>query len=305
MARALTGAGSDNEASTAGERTQLRIARFAAPEGPRFATADPAGPAGATIRWLDLGLATPASQVALLIGQVPAPGPELWPELPLLAPVAPNRLFAIGRNYPAHAKERGEKVPAEPMVWIKLNSAVIGGGVPILIPQEHAEAIDYEGELAVVIGAGGRRIPVEAALDHVAGYTIANDVTARDAQDAMAQWTLPKSMATFAPLGPHLVTADEIPDPQALSIETRVGEEVRQQGNTKEMIFSVAKLVSFLSEYVELVPGDVIETGTPAGVGWQRKPKAMLRPGQDVEVSIEPIGVLRNPVQAEETSPGD
>jgi len=283
----------------------LRIARFAAPEGLRFAVADPERPPGESIRWLDLGLATPALQTALLRRQGPPPGPEIWPELPLVAPLAPNRVFAVGRNYPAHAKKRGAKASPIPVVGVKLNSAVVGDGVPIVLPTEHAEAIDYEGELAVVIGTEGRRIPVEAALAHVAGYTIANDVTARDVQDSMAQWSLPKSMATFAPLGPHLVTADEITDPQALAIETRVGGEVRQEGCTKDMIFSVAQLISFLSDYIELAVGDVIETGTPAGIGWQRQPKAMLQPGQDVEIRIEPIGKLRNPVQAEETGRGD
>ncbi len=283
----------------------MRIARFAAPEGIRFAVADAAQTGAEGIRWLDLGLATPELQAAVLAGRSPLPGAEIWPELPILAPVAPNRIFAIGRNYLAHAKEREAKVPAIPIVWVKLNSAVVGDGAAILVPAEHAQAIDYEGELAVVIAKPGRRIPEESALGHVAGYTIANDVTARDAQDAMPQWTLPKSMATFAPLGPHFLSADEIPDPQALSIETRVGGEVRQQGATKDMIFSVAKLISFISTYVELAPGDVIETGTPAGIGWQRKPKKMLQPGLEVEVRIEPIGLLRNPVQAEETASGD
>ncbi len=214
-------------------------------------------------------------------------------------------MFAVGRNYLAHAKETGANVPSRPVVWVKLNSAVVGDGAPIVLPTEHAAAVDYEGELAVVIGTEGRRIPVESALSHVAGYTIANDVTARDVQDDMAQWTLPKSMATFAPLGPELVTADEIPDPQALTIETRVGGEVRQKASTKEMIFSVAELISFLSEYIALEVGDVIETGTPAGVGWRRKPKAMLQPGHEVEIQIEPIGTLRNPVQAEESERGN
>ncbi|HEY6538191.1 MAG TPA: fumarylacetoacetate hydrolase family protein [Candidatus Dormibacteraeota bacterium] len=257
------------------------------------------------LRWLDLGLATPVLQAALLSGAAPLPGPELWPELPLLAPLAPNRIFAIGRNYLAHAKEGGAKAPTIPIVWNKLGSAVVGDGAAIVIPREHAQAIDYEGELAVVIGAPGRRIPEASALSHVAGYTIANDVTARDAQDAMSQWTLPKSMPTFAPLGPHLVTADEVPDPQALRIETRVGGEVRQEGLTKDMIFSVARLISFISEFVVLEVGDVIETGTPAGIGWKRQPKAMLEPGQEVVVQIDPIGRLRNPVQDEESAPGD
>lgn len=283
----------------------MRIARFAAPEGVRFAVAEVGQASSESVRWLDLGLATPELQASLLAGRSPLPGPEIWPELPILAPLAPNRIFAIGRNYLAHAEESGSKAPTIPMVWVKLNSAVVGDGAPILVPKDHAEAIDYEGELVVVIGKPGRRIPEASALSHVGGYTIANDVTARDAQDAMPQWTLPKSMPTFAPLGPHLLTADEIPDPQKLSIETRVGDEVRQQGDTKDMIFPVAKLISFLSDYVELEVGDVIETGTPSGIGWKRKPKAMLHPGQEVAVRIEPIGRLRNPVQAEEAAPGD
>jgi len=283
----------------------VRIARFAAPEGFRFAAADPSQAPGQSHRWLDLGLATPELQTALLRGHGPRLGPEIWPELPMVAPIAPNRIFAVGRNYLAHAKESGAKAPTMPAVWVKLSSAVIGDGAPIVLPTEHADAIDYEGELAVVLGREGRRVPVEQALAHVAGYTVANDVTARDVQDSMAQWTLPKSMATFAPLGPHLVTSDEVPDPQSLSIETRVDGELRQEGYTKDMIFSVAQLISFLSDYVDLEVGDVIETGTPAGVGWHRQPRAMLLAGQDVEVRIEPIGRLRNTVQAEVSGPGD
>jgi 2-keto-4-pentenoate hydratase/2-oxohepta-3-ene-1,7-dioic acid hydratase in catechol pathway len=213
-------------------------------------------------------------------------------------------VFAIGRNYLAHAEEGGAKPPTVPLIWVKLNSAVTGDGTAIVIPSDHADAIDYEGELAVVIGTPGRHVSREAALAHVGGYTVANDVTARDAQDAMAQWTLPKSMPTFAPLGPHILTSDEIPDPQALTIETWVGGEQRQQGSTQDMIFPVAELVSFLSQYVELEVGDVIETGTPAGVGWSRRPRATLRPGQEVEVRIHPIGVLRNSVQAEAAAVG-
>jgi 5-carboxymethyl-2-hydroxymuconate isomerase len=277
----------------------LRIARFAAPEGPRFAVADPDKPSSEGWRWLDLGLATPELQVALLGGRVPTPGHEIWPELPMLSPLAPNRVFAIGRNYLAHAEEGGAKPPRLPLIWTKLNSAVTGDGAAIVIPSDHQDAVDYEGELAVVIGTPGRRLSAATALDHVGGYTAANDVTARDAQDAMAQWTLPKSMPTFAPLGPHLLTSDEIPDPQALTIETWVSGEQRQQGSTKDMIFPIAELVGFLSQYLDLEVGDVIETGTPAGVGWTRRPKATLRPGQEVEVRIEPIGVLRNPVRAE------
>jgi 2-keto-4-pentenoate hydratase/2-oxohepta-3-ene-1,7-dioic acid hydratase in catechol pathway len=282
----------------------LRIARFAAPEGPRFAVADPDKPSSEGWRWLDLGLATSELQTALLGGRAPAPGPEIWPELPMLSPLAPNRVFAIGRNYLAHAEEGGAKPPKLPLIWTKLNSAVTGDGAAIVIPSDHQDAVDYEGELAVVIGTPGRRISAATALGHIGGYTAANDVTARDAQDEMAQWTLPKSMPTFAPLGPHLLTADEIDDPQDLTIETWVSGEQRQLGSTKDMIFPIAELVSFLSQYLDLEVGDVIETGTPAGVGWRRQPKATLQPGQEVEVRIEPIGVLRNPVWAEAATEG-
>ncbi len=285
----------------------MRIARFAAPEGPRFALADSTSGTGAeAARWLDLGLATPDLQRALLSGTVPGPGEEIWPELPLMAPVQPQRVFAVGRNYRAHAKERGDQAPRSPVIWVKLNSAVSGSGAAIPVPEEHAHAIDYEGELAVVIGRPGRRISPAQALAHVAGYTIANDVTARDAQDLTTQYTLPKSLPGFAPLGPHLVTSDEVPDPRALVIETLVDGKRRQHGRTKDMIFSVATLVSFISGFVELEPGDVIETGTPSGVGWHRDPPATLQVGQVVEVRIEPLGTLRNPVRKEgESGPGD
>jgi 2-keto-4-pentenoate hydratase/2-oxohepta-3-ene-1,7-dioic acid hydratase in catechol pathway len=283
----------------------LRLARWAAPEGPRLALADPTVPQGDALRWLDLGLATSALPQALLSGAEAAPGIEIWPELPLLAPLDPKRIFASGRNDRDHARERHEKVPSIPLVWVKLNSAVTGPGAPIPVPPGHAEAIVCEGQLALVIGPPGWRLPEERALEQGGGYTSANDVTARDAQDEMLQWTLPKSIPASAPLGPHLLTREELPDPQQLSTETRVGDERRQQGQTKDMIFTGGQLISFPSEYVDLEVGDVIETGTPAGVGWSRKPKALPHAGLEVEVRIEPIGALRNLVLAEALAPGD
>ncbi|MGH7759664.1 MAG: fumarylacetoacetate hydrolase family protein, partial [Candidatus Dormibacteria bacterium] len=215
------------------------------------------------------------------------------------APVVPTRIFAAGFNYRALLKERGEPVPKQPVIFVKLNSALAAPDAAISMPREHLEAIDYEGELAAVVGTPGRRIPAAEALAHVAGYTVANDLTARDAQAATRQNTLAKSLPGFAPLGPHLLTADEVADPQALVIETKVDGVRRQRGRTKDMVFSVARLVSYISEFVALETGDVIETGTPAGLGWLRKPPATLRPGQLVEVSIAPLGTLANRLQVE------
>lgn len=283
----------------------MRLARLATPEGPRFAVADSAGEWSEDLRWLDLGPATDGLQVALLAGERPPTGAELESPARLLAPIRPRRILAVGRNYLAHAQERSEQAPDRPIVFVKLSSAVIGPGEPVRIPPEHRDAVDYEGELAVVIGRPGRRLAEARALEHVAGYTVANDVTARDAQDRMLQWSLPKSLPSFAPLGPCLLTADELPDPQALSIETWVGGELRQRGETRDMIFPVAQLVSFISQFIDLEPGDVLETGTPAGTGWSQSPRAVLQPGQEVEVRIPPIGVLRNPVQLEQAALGD
>ncbi len=273
----------------------MRIGRAVVADGVHFARSG-----AGDEQWLDLGLDAGGRQDEILRGvglegrgQLPAP--VRW-----LAPLRPNRIFAIGRNYRAHAQERGEQVPTSPVVWNKLSSAVVGPGDKVQIPAEHRDAIDYEGELAVVIGRRGPRIDAPTPLGHLPANTVATDVTGRVVQDGMAQWMLPKSMPTFAPLGPWMVTADEVPDPQALSIETFVNGERRQAGNTAEMIFPVAHLISFLSQYVELEVGDVIETGTPAGVGWSRRPPAMLQPGHEVEVRIERVGVLRNPVVAED-----
>lgn len=209
-------------------------------------------------------------------------------EVELLAPVRPTKIVALGKNYRAHAAEMGSEVPAEPLIFLKPPSTVIGPEAPILLPSM-SQRVDYEGELAVVIGRRAHRVPAEEALRYVLGYTCANDVTARDLQRKDEQWTRAKGFDTFCPLGPWVVTDV---DPGQLTVVTRVNGQVRQQGNTVDLVFGVAELIAFITQVMTLEPGDVIMTGTPAGVG-------SLQPGDVVEVEIENIGVLRNPVQTE------
>ena len=225
----------------------------------------------------------------------------IWQEVGVLpaAPLPrPNRILAIGRNYADHAREQNSDVPEEPIVFQKASSTVIGPGQPIVIPP-HIGRVDFEGELAVVIGKTGRSVPESEAMSLVAGYTLMNDVTARDEQKRAIgrslPWFLSKSYDTFGPMGPCLVTADEIPDPQALQITTTVNGEVKQQARTADMIFSIPKLIAFISQRMALEPGDVIPTGTPSGIG-------PLHPGDIVEVHIAEIGTLSNPVIGEDES---
>ena len=214
----------------------------------------------------------------------------------LRAPAArPGKILAVARNYPAHADELHAERPEEPVLFLKASSALIGPDDAILLPAASRE-VDYEGELAVVFGRRARAVPRSHALEYVAGYTAANDVSARDWQGVRGQHFIGKSFDTFAPLGPVLVTRDEIPDPQALTLETRVSGETLQSAGTKEMSFPVAELIAFASRIATLEPGDVLLTGTPAGVGKSRTPPRWLRDGDVVEVEIEGIGVLRNPV---------
>ena len=217
----------------------------------------------------------------------------------LHAPVPrPGKILGVARNYAAHAREQGRAAPPEePVLFLKASSAVIGPGAEILLPAASRQ-VDYEGELAVVVGAPARQVPVANALAYVAGYTAANDVSARDYQDARGQRFIGKSCDTFAPLGPALVTADEIPDPQKLALTTRVTGELLQVASTADMIFSVAEILCFASNLMTLEPGDVILTGTPAGVGRARRPPRWLRDGDLVEVSVERVGTLRNRVRA-------
>ena len=215
----------------------------------------------------------------------------------LCAPITrPTKIVAVARNYAAHAAERGASPPKEPVLFLKSPSAVIGPGDDIELPRASSE-VDYEGELAVVIGRSAHEVSVRDALDFVAGYTAANDVTARDFQNVRGQHFIGKSCDTFAPLGPVLVTADEIDDPQALELRTVVSGEQRQHGNTGDMVFSVAELIAFTSRLMTLEPGDVLLTGTPSGVGAADDPPRWLREGDVVDVEVDGIGQLRNYVR--------
>lgn len=217
-------------------------------------------------------------------------------------PFKPGSIICVGRNYLEHAKERGVQVPDHPMLFAKLQNSVIGPNEPIRLPMDTAE-IDYEAELAVVIGRRCHRVMVEEALDYVAGYTCMNDVSARDFQRADGQWLRAKSLDTFGPFGPCVVTRDEIPDPQTLSIRCWLNDQLVQDSNTREMVFSVRDLIAFISRGFTLQPGDVISTGTPPGVGGSRKPPLYLKHGDEVTVEIERIGRLSNPVM--EIAPKD
>ena len=222
-----------------------------------------------------------------------------------LGPVVadPSKIVCIGLNYRDHAEETGQALPDVPTVFAKYPNVLVGAGEPIVAPRG-SEQVDYEAELAFVIGRRARHVSEERAAEHVAGYTIFNDVTARDVQRRTPQWTLGKSFDTFGPLGPALVTPDEVPDPHALEIRLEVDGEVLQSSTTAGMIFQVPRLIAHLSAVMTLEPGDVVSTGTPAGVGFVRNPPRFLRPGQTVRIEIEGLGTLENPVVAEEAAAG-
>ncbi|MGZ4957727.1 MAG: fumarylacetoacetate hydrolase family protein [Methylomonas sp.] len=220
-------------------------------------------------------------------------------EVKLLAPVLrPGKFLGIGLNYADHISETGREKPDYPTFFTKQSTCVIGDGAAIHCP-EISEKVDYEGELAFVIGKRCRHVPLEQAHEAIAGYTICNDVTVRDWQQRTPTWTLGKSFDTHGPLGPWLVTADEIADPHNLNLKTWVDDELRQNANTGEMIFNCYEMVAYLSQAMTLEPGDVISTGTPSGVGVKMKPRGYLKPGQTVRIAIEGLGTLRNPVIAE------
>lgn len=214
----------------------------------------------------------------------------------LLAPLVPTNIIAIGLNYRAHALESGKAIPGHPLVFCKLTSTLNDPGRPIEIPTEAPDEVDYEGELAVVIGKTARNVSEESSLSFLLGYTCANDVTARDCQFKHdAQWTRAKSFDTFCPLGPS-IAVDTGLDPDRLAIQTRLNGDLVQDSSTADLIFSVPTLISYLSRQFTLHPGTVILTGTPPGVGFARKPPRFLRPGDTVQVTIEGIGTLENPV---------
>jgi len=215
-----------------------------------------------------------------------------------LAPVPrPGKLICIGLNYRDHAAESNMPIPSRPVAFSKFSTAVIAPGEPVILPEASAQ-VDYEAELAVVIGRRAKRVSANRALDYVLGYTCFNDVSARDFQFADGQWQRGKSCDTFAPMGPTIVTADTISDPHKLSIKLVLNGRTMQDSNTDQLIFGVPELIEFLSQTITLEPGDVIATGTPPGVGFARKPPVFLRPGDVMEVVIESVGWLNNPVVA-------
>ncbi|MFZ0661890.1 MAG: fumarylacetoacetate hydrolase family protein [Acidobacteriaceae bacterium] len=215
-------------------------------------------------------------------------------EVQLLAPVLkPGKILCVGLNYRDHAIESNMAIPEVPTIFLKLPNAVTGPDADIVLPRNSIQP-DFEAELAAVIGRAGRNIQREDWKQHVLGYTILNDVSARDVQLATSQWTLGKSFDTFAPMGPAIVTADEIEDPHALDIQLSIDGELMQHSNTRHLIFKLPDLIAHLSSVVPLEPGDVISTGTPAGVGLGRTPKRWLKPGEEITIKIERIGQLRN-----------
>ena len=218
-----------------------------------------------------------------------------WSELPpgarLLPPCSPSKIVCVGRNYAEHAKEMGSEVPAEPTIFLKPPSSLIASGDAIVYPRL-TQRLDYEGELGVVIGRGGRNIKTSEAAGHILGYTPVNDVTARDLQRKDGQWTRGKGFDTFCPVGPYVVPADEA-DTSRMRVRTFVDGEKKQDAATSEMIFSVNDIIAYISSFMTLEPGDLIATGTPSGVG-------PLQPGSKVRVEIEGVGVLENTVVLED-----
>jgi 2,4-diketo-3-deoxy-L-fuconate hydrolase len=236
------------------------------------------------VEYLRTGEATDGDPLALAGLRLRAPIPK------------PGKIVAIGLNYRDHAAEAGQPIPDEPILFAKFANSVIGPGEAIEVPRATDRA-DYEAELGVVIGRVAREISCDEALSVVAGYTCVNDVSARDLQLRVSQWTRGKAIDTFLPMGPCLATPEAIPDPGRLAIRCVLNGDVMQDSNTDQMIFGVAELVSFISQTITLEPGDVIATGTPPGVGFTRNPPRLLGEGDEVTIEIEGIGALTNPVR--------
>jgi 2-keto-4-pentenoate hydratase/2-oxohepta-3-ene-1,7-dioic acid hydratase in catechol pathway len=217
----------------------------------------------------------------------------------LTAPIPrPGKILCIGLNYRDHAEETGKPIPERPILFSKFPTAVVGPNDPVILPRISTK-VDFEAELGVVLGRRAKHVPRERALEHVLGYVNLNDVSARDLQYGDGQWQRGKSCDTFAPMGPAIVTADEVADPGALGIRLRLNGAVMQESNTSRLIFGVPDLIAFLSQTITLEPGDVLATGTPAGVGFARQPPVFLKPGDQLEVEIDGLGLLANPVVAE------
>ena len=233
-------------------------------------------------------------------GSLDSEEPFLHPlaEVQLGSPLPnPGKIICIGLNYHDHCREQGTDVPERPLLFSKFPTAITGPDSQIAWPADVSQQVDYEAELAVVIGRAGRNIPAEQALEYVAGYMVANDVSARDVQFSDKQWIRGKSFDTFCPIGPYLLTADEVEDPHNLAIRCWVNGELRQDSNTLEMIFKIPELLAFISRTSTLLPGDIIITGTPDGVGVFREPPVFLKSGDVVEIEIDRLGRLRNTVQ--------
>jgi 2-keto-4-pentenoate hydratase/2-oxohepta-3-ene-1,7-dioic acid hydratase in catechol pathway len=258
----------------------MRLLTVATDRGPR-ACAEQAG------RLVDLNAADPT-----------LPSNDLESST-LLAPVPdPRKIICLGLNYRDHAIETGAKIPEEPILFSKYPSALTGHKAPIQLPKVCHE-VDFEAELVIVVGLPGLDIPADRAMEHVAGYAVGHDVSARDWQlrKPGGQWMSGKTFDTFAPVGPYLVTADEVPDPHALGIRLRLNGRLMQDSSTSQLIFRVPETIAYLSQIMTLEPGDLIFTGTPPGVGMARKPPVWLKPGDVVEVEIDGLGTLSNPVE--------
>ncbi len=266
----------------------MRIARFVAQGDPTFGVVELAEDQGPNPDTIAVVSGDP------LAGPVHYTGERLpLADVRLVAPIIPrSKVLGIGRNYADHAAERGVEVPATPLVFLKPNTSVIGPGEPIVYPEETTN-LSYEGELAVVIGRICRRVPVDRAAEVIFGYTVANDVTARDLQNNDDQWTRAKGFDTFCPLGPWIATHIELSEAAQLDVTTTMNGEVRQSGNTAQLVHSIPELIAHLSAFTTLLPGDVILTGTPAGIG-------PMKPGDSVSVTVSGIGTLTNMVVAEE-----
>lgn len=260
------------------------------------------------VAWLDLdrpwlrraaSLATEIESSDAAMDRARQAGWLVRPEAVRLGPVvpAPRKVICIGLNYRDHAAESGSPVPDRPVVFSKFPTAVVGPEEPVVLPPT-SEKVDYEAELAVVIGRRAKRVPRERAFEYVLGYANFNDVTARDFQFGDGQWQRGKSCDTFGPIGPWIVMRDAVADPHRLGIALRLNGATMQSSSTSNMIFGVPELIAFLSETITLEPGDIIATGTPPGVGFARKPPVFLKPGDVMEVEVEGLGVLRNPVVA-------
>jgi 2-keto-4-pentenoate hydratase/2-oxohepta-3-ene-1,7-dioic acid hydratase in catechol pathway len=215
-------------------------------------------------------------------------------------PKVKRNIMCVGKNYRDHAIEMGgeQDIPTDIMIFTKATNTIIGHEETVFHHEDITEELDYEGELAVIIGKKGRRISPEEAMEYVFGYSILNDITARDLQKKHGQFFIGKSLDTTCPMGPYIVTKNEVEDPHNLSITTKVNGEIRQSSNTDQMIFSIPTIISILSKGMTLEPGDIIATGTPSGVGKGYKPPRFLRKGDKVEIEIEGVGILTNPLQA-------